>query len=359
MYNKIVFFTLFLSSAIGTALAATCSAAQLKGTFSSFSLPGGGGSYQQGTNQVVSWNWATGAPVTQIKSVVIHGATDIPLASVTGIPVNFVSTQPDQAGAIFVTLPNPLAPGSYTFRVTLVSGGVECTIDSAVFIVIPGNNINECNIGDSRCVNGNSGFQICVDTPTGRKWGTTENCPAGQSCRQTGNQAQCTLGNVNPRTCTVPGRYSCDGDGFRICTVSLLLTDLQSCGTGNTCVPNGDSILCVPKGGDECVLGDRQCLGPASFRECVRDPATGFTRWSGEQPCARNNLCSGNGICAPPTTDCTSGHQKCTGTTTFQTCVNKQFGPDQSCGTGTVCRSYLNDYIICGFPLKKRRNVMV
>ena len=241
MLNKVALILFAVCSTISTAYGAACTAAQLKGTFGSFRLPGGGGAYASGTSQVVSWSWPTGSPVTQIQSVLIRGSSNIALASVSGIPVNFISTQADQGGGINVVLPNPLAPGAYVFRVTLVSGGVQCTIDSAQFSVVSGNVINECNLNDSRCANNNAARQTCQNTPNGRRFSAPVNCPAGTACVQTGSTAQCTSSVPSGCNSADYGKFSCTpgNTGIRQCDRNanggFSFVKIGDCPTGTTC----------------------------------------------------------------------------------------------------------------------------
>jgi len=248
--------TLVLCTVIGTTFAVpataaipVCTAAQLKGTWSSFSLPGGGGTYYAGTNQVVSWNWATGSKVTAIKSVSIcQGANCFSPLSTTGIPVTFTASQPDQAGGINVQLPYTMQSGSSVFRVNLTSGGKDCTIDSASFTAIGGNvNGNECAFGDSLCYQGNL-IVPCIEQGAGTLpniwgYGHASQCPG--TCIQNGNKATCVFGGGNPGGPCASGTMKCTSTtSFSTCNFGAYGPS-QNCPGGTTCKPYlTDYIIC-------------------------------------------------------------------------------------------------------------------
>ena len=344
-------FALSVVSRINAVYAAACTPAQLAAPDNRvFRITGGGGSYAPGTNQIVSWDWPTGSAVTQISNLrICQGATCQNAASVSGVPVNFIASQPDRSGAIPVTLPNSLAAGAYVFRLNLLTsvGTTTCWVDQA-FTVIPGNIVNECNIGDSRCV-GTTGRQVCINGANGRVYGPTQQCSVPQTCTQAGNVATCSLGT--PSSCSTFGKYQCFGDSYRVCQYNaasqLVYSEPFSCGSGNTCQQNGNSFFCVSKStNNQCQIGERQCASSAQFRECTFNSNGNI--FGPAQNCPPGTSCTGAGFCTSGTPgSCTSGFMKCASSTTFQQCVNGAFGPAQSCGAGTTCKVFATNYIIC------------
>src|SRR6478609_3474405 len=114
MFTTTIFALVVSTIHFANAAIPVCTAAQLKGKFASFRLPGGGGTYNAGTNQIVSWSWPTGSHITSIKAVnICQGSNCVPPISVSGIPVSFTSNQPDRGGAIPVQLPYSISSGSY------------------------------------------------------------------------------------------------------------------------------------------------------------------------------------------------------------------------------------------------------
>jgi len=219
--------------------AAVCTAAQLKGKFSSFRLPGGGGTYEAGTNQVVSYNWPTGSKITSIKSVAIcQGVSCQTPVSVSGLPINFVSTSPDQGGGINVQLPFSIASGSYVFRVTVHSGNVDCTVDSIPFTAVGGLvNGNECNLGDSLCFNSKF-LAPCVQQGAGTQpniWGFAFASECQNGCIQNGNKGTC-VNNGGGQTCTAPQMRCTSSTTFQVCDNGAFTANMQ-CGAGTHCNP--------------------------------------------------------------------------------------------------------------------------
>lgn len=245
---SIIIFIIGIISTINVVHAASCTAEQLQGISGSFNLPGGGGNYDPGSSQVVSYSWRNGCSITNIHSVQIcqGSACENTGGVLSNLPVAFTSSQPDTGGGIEVKLPVPLSTGSYVFRLALHSsiGNVDCTVDSVGFFVNPVQP-NQCTNGESKCVSSTE-RQSCVTVVGGNVWGPTTSCVVPQICNQNGNIATCSLNT--PSSCTVYGKYECMGDSYHICnyvSVNVLQwTEDIPCGVGYTCSPNGDSIQC-------------------------------------------------------------------------------------------------------------------
>lgn len=350
-------FLLVISLAAGVkkVLGAACTPAQLQGTFGSFRLTGGGGTYAAGTNQIVSYDDPAGTSLQSLTDIVIVGGGNTYSPTVlSGLPVDLSDTTTDTAGSISVLLPNNLPAGSFVFRVTAVTTTGTCTVDSIPFTSTDGST-NPCVSGQQACVT-STGFLTCN---ANNQWGPLQQCGAGLSCTQTGSTIICTAGAPGP-VCSL-GNFRCDGTGFQQCfqgSNGPEWTATQPCSAGTHCESfQGNSIICAAdnSGGippDECSPGETICSGTSAFESCIQGPQ-GNLVFGAPTPCNPGTSCS-NGLCTSGIPgSCEPGFMQCTSATTFQECTfdpntgTNAYNVDFQCSPGTTCGSYQGNYILC------------
>jgi len=109
------------------------------------------------------------------------------------------------------------------------------------------------------------------------------------------------------------------------------------------------SIGTSSSGNEPCSQsGSQRCssANPQFYQTCANG------QWGPSQSCNSGTVCSPSGnniycVSAPVTSEpCTSGQMRYTGPTTYQTCANNGWGPSQSCASGSSC-SASPPYIYC------------
>ena len=101
--------------------------------------------------------------------------------------------------------------------------------------------------------------------------------------------------------------------------------------------PGGPPPVC-----HNCTVGERKCLGAASYVTCER-VAPGCTAWTKEIPCPNQAGCK-NGVCDPCASPCTPQSQRCVSAKAFAVCAQKagdpcpSWGPAVPCPAGFRCR---------------------
>ena len=339
--------------------AVACTPSQLQGDFNSFRTTGGGGHFNPGSNQIVSYDHPTGSPVTGLTSITIvpFGANS-PIYDPninSGIPSPFSVNGPDVGGYVNLDLPSNLPAGSFVYRLALSTTSGSCTLDSVPFTSTGDDIPSGCSIGQSQCKSSTT-YVNCVSTPGGNVFGgVLQTCSPATSCVQSGSVAVCTFGNPGG-TCTL-GNFRCVGTGFQQCFQSATGNDwttTQACAVGTVCSLNGASITCAATDSQngQCTLSSNRCVGTSEFQICEIGPL-GNTVWSTSQGCSAGTVCTGSGQCTLGTgTGCTPGYMRCINSGTWEQCSitaegDWAFGVSQSCAPGTTCNSYLDNYIVC------------
>jgi hypothetical protein len=202
---------------------------------------------------------------------------------------------------------------------------------------------NDCEAGAIRCGSG-GGIQDCVasaDDDPCFEWGAETACPAGESC----SNGVCAPASECSNECNKVGDRRCDGAGYQECTTIAADTCLHW-GTTTDC-PAGESCSldeCRPLAEcqDECQADSRRCdaAGVSTCSNFDEDPCT---EWGAAVPCEAGQVCS-NGECAASCGDeCgAEGQRQCSGND-FQTCGNfdgddcLEWGLPTSCDEGQTC----------------------
>lgn len=207
----------------------------MQGSFNKFRITGGGGTYSAGSQQVVSYDYPPGSPVKSINIIkIVSGSNFFNPTVLSGIPVAFPVNSPDLACSINLVIPNNITSGQYVFRLFLSTSSVFTAVASQQ---------NQCQIGTSQC-NGVNTFQNCVSTNNENTYGQTNTCSAGQSCTQSGKTAVCSF---SQGSCQL-GSFRCFGTGYQQCVQTNSgnkYTSVQQCAAGTQCQQSGNSIACV------------------------------------------------------------------------------------------------------------------
>lgn len=351
---KLIFIAFIASTAYGQLQ--QCTSDQLAGDTESFSISGGGGVYEPGSTQEVSWVRPSGSPVRRIRANVTiidtESNLEYPPTNITNVPVNFPPAQNnnDLQGDIEVTLPANIPDGSdYVFRVTLRSKGTLCYLDTANFTVQA--ETANCTPGAMVCTSDLTGFQQCVETDatnTTFAFGDPIDCAAFTSCSQVTNS---TIACAPVDECTL-GEHRCvEPDSSQVCVMNPLTDttvwgDAVPCEDGFSCNP--ETGVCEPDVVNECTLGETECVTETSNRVCLQ--GENGTVWSPPAECPPNNFCEqATGLCTstiPPGSDCVPNSQVCLSDTTYDMCIHNENGVwsmggvTLNCPENTVCEHY-------------------
>ncbi len=343
--------------AVANVVADPCTPAQLAGNFNSFRFTGSGGSYVAGSQQVVSFDHPLGSPIvtlTDVNVVAVSNGVPSDPAILSGVPKTFAQNV-DVGASVSLVLPALLTSGIYFYRANLMSGSTACTLDSLPFTVTSDDVVPPmCTDGARQCLSAST-YSVC----DGGVWGVGQVCSAGTQCT---GQGLCTLQSGNPNDC-VEGTYTCSGDmspEYSLCGYDVngdLVEIPLSCQESTFCVQHGAVVTCeLGSTPDECTANQRRCVTQTSFQMC-ESCDNGSLEWGPTQQCGVGQTCN-NGICGfqsvPPVGEpCEiNGHMQCVeggDGTEFLTC-DQNVSVSRNCADGTVCRSYMTDYIICDYP---------
>ncbi|MGK0357889.1 MAG: hypothetical protein ACI9U2_000172 [Bradymonadia bacterium] len=149
--------------------------------------------------------------------------------------------------------------------------------------------VDECAMGERRCVNG--GVALCnnVDADLCLEFGAPSICPNGQAC----SDGMCTLQCVND---CAAGQTACAPDGERRCG-DFDADDCRDwsspvpCGPGEGCVSAACASICA----DDCDAGTQRCDG-ARLATCADGNGDGCVEWTPPVECAPGAACS-DGVC--------------------------------------------------------------
>jgi hypothetical protein len=314
-----------------TAQVPPCNLAQLAGDSDLFSISGGGGVYEPGSTQEISWSRPPGAPVRRIRQNVTIVDTTLdttftPL-NITGVPVEFLTneTSTQMNGNISLVLPDSIPDGTdYVFRVTIRSRGALCYLDTGNFTVETATPPTECTPGAMICSDDLSGFQQCVETDasaTAFTYGNVIPCAATTACHQlTNSTIACSTPSGPVDQCTL-GSSQCTADNSTQTCITNTTTNTTVWGTAVACPSGCDATtgLCVSPV-DQCTLGSSQCASDNSTQTCITDTTTNTTIW--DTPVACPFGCDPTtGLCVTPVDQCTLGTSQCLTDSSSQSCI--------------------------------------
>ncbi|MFH0901590.1 MAG: M23 family metallopeptidase [Pseudomonadota bacterium] len=150
--------------------------------------------------------------------------------------------------------------------------------------------------------------EVCV----GACGGCTDECSPEGKTECVGETSQKTCGNTDEDEC-------------------LEWLAPAICAAGGKCTEDRCST-CV----DDCVNGQKECVGDSSIRACGNNDGDACTDWLPATPCS-SGYCSG-GQCATCTNDCApEGKVECIGTTSSRTCGKHDADPCLDWSAPTPC----------------------
>ena len=198
---------------------------------------------------------------------------------------------------------------------------------------------DECVAAEQQC-SGN-GFLVCgnYDADPCLDWSGVNNCQIGWVCDPASNQCIEDCIDECP-----PGASQCDGDGYDQCGDY----DTDSCleWGGHTVCPGGTTCsngVCEVTCSDECAFGGEQvCEGTLGFRVCGEYDADPCFDLGGVTYCAANEECQAGSCVVVCTDECVVGERRCMGTEAqicgqFDGDACLDWGAVMNCGAGTLC----------------------
>ncbi|MCA9544835.1 MAG: hypothetical protein KC613_10610, partial [Myxococcales bacterium] len=193
-----------------------------------------------------------------------------------------------------------------------------------------------CEAGALRC--SGDGVQICADQDEDpcTEWSAAVPCGAGERCEGEGAcvpdcMDECMPGAVR---CEAGGTVICadhDGDGC------LEFGDNAPCPDGQSCSNGACRVDCV----DDCQMGATDCV-PEGLRRCGQFDADACLDWSGPTPCGPAQACQAGACVAVCDDECVEGQRRCLGEG-FEVCGDfdadpcLEFGGGAACGAAEAC----------------------